>query len=86
MTVASSHPPKAHRAAQLLKAIPAGKTLHLVWVVDPTKADYITKAQPFVQPKSVTKMVDAATLAQLDKVPRWVLKLRFPQEDPFKAK
>jgi hypothetical protein len=30
MTVASSHPPKAHRAAELLKAIPPGKTLHLV--------------------------------------------------------
>jgi hypothetical protein len=29
MTVASSHPPKAHEAIKFLKALPAGKKLHL---------------------------------------------------------
>jgi hypothetical protein len=47
MTVTSSHPPKAHEAIKLLNAIPAGKKLHLMWVVDGARPDSIKTAQCF---------------------------------------
>jgi hypothetical protein len=83
MTVASSHPPIAHETLKLLEAIPAGKSLHMVWVVDGVKEGHITTVQSFVQPKDPTKKVDAAEMKKLQNMPQWVLKLSFPKESPF---
>ena len=80
MTVASSHPPKAHEAAELLQRFPS---LQLVWVVDGAKQDHIKKKQRFEQSKDPVKKVDATTLEKLEKVPQWLLKLQFPKENPF---
>jgi hypothetical protein len=73
----------AHETLKLLEAIPAGKSLHLVWVVDGVKESHITTMQSFVQPKDLAKKVDAAKLGKLQNVPQWVLKLSFPKESPF---
>ncbi len=86
MTVGSSHPPKAQEALKLLNAIPASKKLHLVWVVDPAKEDYIKIAQALKQSKSAAKKVDASQMSKLQALPQWVLKLSFPKESPFAKK
>lgn len=83
MTVASSHPPKAYHTARLLESIPAGKKLHLVWVVDGAKESHIEKAQSFQQSKSPAKKVDASQMDKLQSLPQWLLKLSFPKESPF---
>ena len=86
MTVGSSHAPKAHEALKLLNAIPAGKMLHLVWVVDPVKEHHIKTAQTFQQSKKAAKMVDTSQMAKLHALPQWLLKLSFPQENPYVKK
>jgi hypothetical protein len=86
MTVASSHPLKAHEASELLNALPEGKRLHLVWVVDGAKEDRIKTAQPFVQSKVAAEKVDKRTIQKLQEVPQWLLKLPFPKESPFTSK
>jgi hypothetical protein len=83
MTVASSHPPKAHGTADLVRRFPS---LQLVWVVDGAKQDHINTKQGFEQSKDPAKKVDAATLKKLEKVPQWLLKLQFPKENPFISK
>jgi hypothetical protein len=86
MTVASSHPPKAYQTAKLLEIVPAGKKLHLVWVVDGEKENPIAKVQLFQQSKSPEKKVDASQMSKLQALPQWMLKLRFPKESPFANK
>ena len=83
MTVGSKHPPKAHEAVKLLTALPAGKRLHLVWVVDSAKEAHIKTAQTFKLSKSVAKNVNATQMSQLQALPQWLLKLSFPKESPF---
>ena len=80
MTVASSHPPKAHEAAALLRSFPS---LQLVWVVDAARNDHIKVVQGFEQSRDPDKKVDDETLKRLNAVPQWLLKLEFPKENPF---
>ena len=82
MTVASSHPPKAHEAADLLQLFPK---LQLVWVVDGAKKDHIKTKQGFEKSKDPRKKVDEKTFNELENVPQWLLKLQFPKENPFKC-
>jgi hypothetical protein len=83
MTVASGHPPVAHETLKLLEAIPAGKSLHMVWVVDGVKEGHISTIQSFVQPKDLAKKVNATKMEKLQNIPQWLLKLSFPKESPF---
>ena len=80
MTVASSHAPKAHEAAKLMKIYPK---LQLVWVVDGARPYQIRTKQRFEQSKAKAKMVNDVTMTQLEEVPQWLLKLQFPKENPF---
>ncbi len=73
MTVGSNHTPKAPVTLKLLNAIPAGKRLHLVWVVDQAKEHHIKTAQTFQQSKSPAKKVDASQMIKLQALPHWVL-------------
>jgi hypothetical protein len=82
MTVAS-HPFVAHETLKLLEAIPAGKNLHLVWVVDGVKEGHISTMQSFVQPKDLAKKVNVAKMKELHNLSQWLLKLSFPKESPF---
>lgn len=84
MTVASSHPPKAREAAELLESMPGGKEFHLVWVVDGAKKDHIKTPQSFVQSKIAAEKLDDTAMKKLQQVPQWLLKLHFPKENPFR--
>lgn len=86
MTVGSSHAPKAHEALKLLNAIPAGKMLHLVWVVDPVKEHHIKTAQTFQQSKKGSGDGGYFSDGQAPCTTPVAVKLSFPQENPYVKK
>ncbi len=77
-TLSESHAPRAVLVSNLIKALPKGTQLHLVWVVDSGKNGGFGR-QKFVDENEIAK----EDRALLKKVMQWRLQLKFPKESPF---
>ncbi len=77
-TLSESHAPRAVLVSNLIKALPKGTQLHLVWVADPGKNGGFEK-QKFVDENEIAE----EDRALLKKVMQWRQQLKFPKESPF---
>jgi hypothetical protein len=75
MTVAPDHAPSASGVLELMKALPAGTTLNLVWVVDKSKNAGFNKQQ-----LKDLDTINGPNKDLLEQVKQWRLKLEFPKD------
>ncbi len=77
-TLAESHAPTGARVLELVKALPKGTHLNLVWVVDPAKNGEFEQ-QNIVGLDGIAKK----DRKLLQTVKQWRLTLKFPRDSPF---